>query len=166
VIVAASQEAQWKGYVAASVYAAHGYPLHSARLVRLEPLGNVTLPFPAVNCACFYRGIDQPLAKVRPASRRQVVRAIEAAANRAGAHVDRIELLHPLAYAPIVVVTPHHPKDFLREGKAPLLFERLWQRIEGAYVLVRSRDGRLVASGGYTGRSFTSFGEVGWATAV
>jgi hypothetical protein len=126
VIVGASQEAQWKGYVAASVYAAHGYPLHSVRLVRPNPLGNVTLPFPAVNCACFYRGMDEPLAKVRPASRRQVVRAIEAAANRAGAHVNLIELLHPLAYAPIVVVTPRHPKDFLRRGKAPLLFERLW----------------------------------------
>ncbi len=164
-IVAASQEAQWKGYVAASVYAAHGYPLHSVRLVRPKPPGDVTLRFPAANCACFYRGMNR-LAKVRPASRRQVIRAIEGAANRAGAHVNRIELLHPLAYAPIVVVTPHNPKDFLRQGKAALLFDRLQRRIEGGYVFVRGGDGRLVASGGYTGRSYTSFGEVGWATAV
>src|SRR5215831_10485309 len=56
VIVAASQEAQWKGYVAASVYAAEGHPLHSVRLIRPKPLGDVTLPFPAVNCACAYPG--------------------------------------------------------------------------------------------------------------
>jgi hypothetical protein len=162
VIVAASQDAQWKGYVAASVYAARGYPLHSVRLVRPKPLGgNVTLGFPAVNCACAYPGMHR-LPQIRPDSRLQVLRAIHAAAQREGAHIDRVELLHPLAYAPVITVTARHPKRFLRLGKAPMLVDRLYKRVEGAYIFVRARSGPLVASGGYTGRSYTVFGEVGW----
>ena len=165
VIVAASHEAQWKAYIAASVYAAHGYPLHSIRLVRPKPLGDVTLGFPAVNCACSYPGIHQ-LARVRPASRREVVGAVDAAAQREGARIDRIELLHPLAYAPVITVTARDPKRFLRLGKATLLVQKLYKRIEGAYVLVRDANGRVVASGGYTRRSYTAFGGVGWAVPV
>ena len=165
VIVAASQEAEWRGYVAASVYAAKGFPLHSVRLVRPKPLGDVTLAFPAVNCACSYPGIHR-LPKVRPASRQQVVRAIDAAARREGARIDHIELLHPLAYAPIITVTARHPGRFLRLAKAAQLVDKLYKRIEGAYVFVRNGNGRVVASGGYTRRSYVSFGEVGWATPI
>jgi hypothetical protein len=165
VIVAAAQEAQWKGYVAASVYAAHGNPIHSVRLVRPKPLGDVTLRFPAVNCSCVYPGMNR-LSRVRPTSRRQVLRAIEAAAQREGVRIDRIELLHPLAYAPVITVTARHPRRFLRLAKAPMLVDRLYRRIEGAYIFVRGPGGRPVASGGYTARSYTAFGEVGWAIPV
>lgn len=162
VIVAASQEAQWKGYVAASVYAARGYPLHSVKLVRPRPRGDVTLGFPAVNCACAYPGMHR-LRKVKPASRAEVVQAIDWAARRAGAHIDRIELLHPLAYAPVIVVSPHDPSNFVRVAGAPKLVDALLGRIEGAYVFVRGKGGRLIANGGYTARSYTAFGQVGWA---
>lgn len=165
VIVAASNEAQWKGYIAASVYAARGNPLHSVELVRPQPLGNVTMRFPAVNCACSRPGMNR-LGKLKPASRQQVVHAIETAAKDDGARIDRIELLHPLAYAPVVTVTAHDPKEFLRLGKAPSLVAGLMGHIEGAYIIVRSRDGHVVANGGYTGRSYTVFGEVGWAIPV
>jgi hypothetical protein len=165
VILAASQEAEWRGYVAASVYAARGYPLHSVRLLRPKPPGDVTLGFPAVNCACVGPGLKR-LAKVRPASPRQILRAIDGAARRAGARVDRIELLHPLAYAPVIVVTARRPKEFLRLGKAASLVGRLYRRIEGAYVFVRGEGGRLLASGGYTARSYTTYGQVGWAVPV
>lgn len=161
VIAAASQEAQWKGYVAASVYAARGNPLHSVRLVRPKPFGDVTMGFPAVNCACRRPGMNR-LGKLKPASRQQVVHAIEMAAKHIGARIDRIELLHPLAYAPIVTVTAHDPKEFLRLGKAPSLVDGLMGHIEGTYIIVWS-DGHVVANGGYTGRSYTVFGEVGWA---
>ena len=165
VIVSGSQEAQWRGYVAASVYAAHGYPLRSVRLVRPGPIGNVTLGFPAVNCACAYPGMHR-LGKIKPASRRQVVRAIDRAASREGARIDQLELLHPLAYAPVIVVSPRHPRDFVRVAGAPRLVQALGGRIEGAYIFVRGKGGRVIASGGYTGRSYTVFGEVGWAIPV
>ena len=163
-IVSGSQEAQWKGYIAASVYAAQGYGLHSVRLVR--PTGNVTLGFPAVNCACAYPG-EHRLPKLKqPASRQQVLRAIDSAASRMGAHIDDITLLHPLAYAPVIVVSPHDPRNFLRTAGAPRLVQALYRRIEGAYIVVRGKGGRVIANGGYTGRSFTAFGEVGWAIAA
>jgi hypothetical protein len=165
VVVAASQEAQWRGYVAASVYAAHGYPLHSVRLVRPKPMGDVTLGFPAVNCECAYPGMHR-LGKIKAATRRQVVRAIDSAARREGARIDRVALLHPLAYAPVIVVSPRHPNNFVRLAGAPKLVAALDRRIEGAYIFVRGKGGRLIASGGYTGRSYTVFGQVGWAIPV
>jgi len=165
VIVSGLQEAQWKGYIAASVYAARGNPLRSVRLVRPGPIGNVTLHFPAVNCACAYPGMNR-LRKIRPATRPEVVQAIRGAAQREGARVDCIELLHPLTYAPIVTVTAPHPRRFLRQAKATLLVQRLYRRIEGAYIIVRGPGGRVFANGGYTGRSYEVFGEVGWAIAV
>jgi hypothetical protein len=166
VMVAATQEAEWKGYVAASVYAAEGHPLRSVRLLRPKSLGgDVTLRFPAVNCACAYPGMNR-LHKIRPASRRQVFRTIRAAAQREDARIDRLVLLHPLAYAPVIVVTPRNPRSFMRVGGAPMLVDKLYTRIEGAYVVVRTGGGRVVASGGYTRRSFTAFGEVGWAIPV
>lgn len=165
VIVSGSQEAQWRGYIAASVYAAHGFPLRSVRLLRPGPIGDVTLGFPAVNCACAYRGMHQ-LGKVKPASRRQVVRAIESAARRVGARIDRIDLLHPLAYAPVIVVSPRHPHKFVRLAGAPKLVQALYRRIEGAFIFVRGKSGRFIASGGYTGRSYTVFGQVGWGIPV
>jgi hypothetical protein len=165
VIVSGSQEAQWRGYVAASVYAAHGYPLHSVRFVRPRPIGDVTLGFPAVNCACSYPGMHR-LGKVKRASRRQVVRAIDSAARRSGARIDSLQLLHPLAYAPVIVVSPRHPRNFVRLAGAPRLVEALYRRIEGAFIFVRGKGGRVIASGGYTGRSYTVFGEVGWAIPV
>jgi hypothetical protein len=164
VIVSASQEAQWKGYIAASVYAARGYPLHSVKLVR--PLGDVTLGFPAVNCACAYPGMRRLPKLKHPASRRQVVQAIDSAARQEGARIDSITLLHPLAYAPVIVVTPRDPHNFLRVAGGPKLVQALDRRIEGAYVVVRGRGGRVLANGGYTGRSYTVFGEVGWAIPV
>jgi hypothetical protein len=166
VIVAASQETQWKGYVAASVYAAHGYPLRSVRLVRPKPMGDVTLGFPAVNCACAYPGMHRLPKLKHPASRRQVVQAIDAAASREGARIDSIALLHPLAYAPVIVVSPRHPSNFVRVAGAPRLVQALYRRIEGAYIFVLGKGGRVIANGGYTGRSYTVFGEVGWAIPV
>lgn len=165
VIVSGSQEAQWRGYIAASVYAAHGFPLHSVRLVRPGPIGNVTLGFPAVNCACAYRGMHR-LGRVKPASRRQVLHAIDSAARRTGARIDGIELLHPLAYAPVIVVSPRHPHRFVRLAGAPKLVQALYGRIEGAFISVRGKGGRFIASGGYTSRSYTAFGQVGWAIPV
>jgi hypothetical protein len=166
VIDGASQEAQWRGYVAASVYAARGHPLRSVQLIRPKADGGeVTLGFPAVNCACSYPGMHR-LHTIRPATGRQVVHAIDIAAQHEDAHIDRIELLHPLAYAPVIVVTPRHPSSFVSRSGAPSLVEKLNGRIEGAFVLVRDGSGRLVASGGYTGRSYTVFGEVGWAIPV
>jgi len=163
VVVSGSQEVQWSAYVAASVYAARGNPLRSVRFVRRKNAGgDVTLGFPAVNCACAYPGMRR-LGKVKPASRDQVVSAIETAAARTGAHVVRIELPHPLAYAPIIVVDARDPWNFLRLGKAAELVGKLEGRIEGAYVIVRDRHGRFVRSGGYTARSYTTYGEVGWA---
>jgi hypothetical protein len=165
VIVSGSQEAQWRGYVAASVYAAHGYPLRSVRLVRPGPIGDVTLGFPAVNCACSYPGMHR-LGKIKPASRREVVRAIDSAARRSGARIDGLQLLHPMAYAPVIVVSPRHPRNFVRLAGAPRLVQALYRRIEGAFIFVRGKGGRVIASGGYTGRSYTVFGEVGWAIPV
>jgi len=166
VIVSGSQEAQWKGYIAASVYAARGYPLHSVKLVRPKPMGDVTLGFPAVNCACAYPGMHRLRKLKQPATRRQVVQAIDSAARRMGARIDSIELLHPLAYAPVIVVSPRDPHNFVRVAGAPRLVQALYRRIEGAYIFVRGKGGRVIANGGYTGRSFTVFGEVGWAIAV
>jgi hypothetical protein len=165
VIVSGSQEAQWRGYIAASVYAAHGFPLHSVRLVRPGPIGDVTLGFPAVNCACSYPGMHR-LGKIKPASRRQVVRAIDSAARRSGARIDSLQLLHPLAYAPVIVVSPRDPGNFVRLAGAPRLVQALYRRIEGAFIFVRGKGGRVIASGGYTGRSYMVFGEVGWAIPV
>jgi hypothetical protein len=166
VIVAASQEAQWKGYIVASVYAAHGYPLHSVRLVRPKPMGDVTLDFPAVNCACAYPGMHRLPKLKQPATRRQVVQTIDSAARRMGARIDSITLLHPLAYAPVIVVSPRHPSTFVRLAGAPRLVQALYRRIEGAYVFVRGKGGKIIANGGYTARSYTAFGEVGWAIPV
>ena len=136
------------------------------RLVRPRSIGgDVTLGFPAVNCACAYPGMHR-LRKIRPASRRQVVQAIDKAAERAGARIDHIELLRPLAYAPVIVVSPRHPSTFVRLAGAPRLVQAIYRRIEGAYVLVRGKGGRIIASGGYTARSYDVFGQVGWAIPV
>jgi hypothetical protein len=166
VIATASQESQWKGYVAASVYAARGNPLHSVKFVRPKPLGgDVTLGFPAVNCACSFPHMHR-LGRLRPASRLQVVRAIYAAAKRVGAQIDRIELLHPLAYAPIITVTVGDPRRFVRSDLEARLGIPLLGKVEGFWVTVRGPRGRVFASGGISVRSYDVFGNGGWMIPV
>jgi hypothetical protein len=153
---AVSPLAQWKAYVVAGVYAARGFPLRSVGI------RGVTLGYPAVDCMCFRPGSHR-VGRFPAASRRRVVALLESAARKVGARIDRLELLHPLAYAPVVTVTVRDPRRFVRRDLEARLGVPLLAKVEGFWVTVRGPRGRIFASGGVTVRSYDVFGNSGWA---
>jgi hypothetical protein len=153
---AVSPLAQWKAYVAAGVYAARGFPLRSVRI------GGVTSDYPAANCACYRPGIHR-VGRFPAAPRRRVLALLESASRRVGARIDRIELLHPLAYAPMVTVTVRDPRRFVRRDLEARLGIPLLAKVEGFWVTVRGPRGRVFLNGGVTVRSYDVFGNSGWA---
>jgi hypothetical protein len=155
---ARSNEAQWKAHVAAGVLAARGFSILSLRV------GGLTEGFP-YHCCAYHSRIPSAGYRLRLARRDRVVAAIRQAA-RSGARIDRIQLLRPLGYAPVVTVTARDPQRFVNRGGLARVLGPAAQRTEGVFVIVRGPRGGVFATGGIAFRSGYAFGNVGWAMAL
>jgi hypothetical protein len=152
---ASSNEAKWKAFIAAGVYAAHGFPLRWIRVGRQAP----GYRYPFVSCACSAAQHPGPAPKVYPVTKGILLKALRRAVRGSGARLDRIELLHPLGYAPVVTVTAHKPRHFI--GSSVFwtrafryrMFSGPHRRVEGMLLIVRDSSGHVVATSGFTTRS-------------
>jgi hypothetical protein len=155
---ASSNEAQWKAHVAAGVFAARGFPIVSLRV------GELTEGFP-YHCCAYHSRIPSAGYRLRLARRDRVVAAIRRA-TRPGVRIDRIQLLRPLGYAPVVTVTARNPQRFINRGGLARDLGPAAQRTEGVFVIVRGPRARVFATGGISFRSGYAFGSVGWGMAL
>jgi len=147
-------EVQWKAEVAAGVFAAHGFALtwikDGSGLIRYHDLMRFGQRVPH---------------HVAPATKQQVVASLTTAAQRAGAHLDAIEMLHPLAFAPVVMITVRNPVRF--EQRGGLQRERAFQslldfakpRVEGIFLIVRDLRGHVRWRGGLAVRPGIGVGD-------
>jgi hypothetical protein len=91
----------------------------------------------------------EPTSPARPAStaeRMSIARLVAARAQRHGATVERLDIVSPYGPAVVLIVRVDDAAAFLRH-RFPLMIEG-WSgnpRLEGSYVLVRDRDGRVAA---------------------
>jgi len=98
----------------------------------------------------------EPTSPARPAStaeRMIIARMVAARAQRAGAAVERLDILSPYGPAVVLVVRVDDPASFLRHRFMPMIDG--WSghpRLEGSYVLVRDGDGRTIEEVAYASR--------------
>ncbi len=136
-------ESQWKSLIAAGVFAARG----------------IGLTWVSVRSGGIAR-YHHVAGRFDPATRAEVVRTINRAADAAGVRVDAITLFHPLTFAPVVTITVPDRKRFERQGglRVEALLDHSKPRVEGVFLIARDRHGHVWSRGGIAVRLGTGAG--------
>jgi hypothetical protein len=98
----------------------------------------------------------EPTSPARPASSAEqmiIARLVAARAEGQGATVERLDIVAPYGPAVVLIVRVDDPAAFLENRFRPMI-EGWWvdSRFEGSYILVRGRDGGVVAEFAYSTR--------------
>jgi hypothetical protein len=135
-------ESQWKDEVAAGVYLARGF---QAAWVGIPGRGS---------------GSFHVSWGGRPMAKRDLIPALRRAARTSGARINRIEFLKPFRLAPVVSITVADAAAFTRRGglRMSWAYTRSHARLEGIFLIVRNKQGRVIARGGTAFRVGTGAG--------